>query len=249
MMQRKGTYTLCVMMVSSSVSMWGMAEVRTNNNRALSQGSGREILIRPAQIHSGSVSPIGASRVVTRRNSAPDSPRGSQDLRRSLAALILNQESPLNEARALPSPSGNSLQASYPDTPRSFDEKTSTSKTPDTPMTPAGYILPSVQEMVIDHQLKQQSLEGGSVIERIRVFPRAMFSSNPGDHVDQDYGTIYLKVNAAAKTCVLLNVELNENLSISYDLKKAIKEDLMLHAVNLAGERQKELREQGIENI
>lgn len=245
MIRRNIKHTLCVIMVGSSVSIWGMDGVTII--RANSQESGHEVLIRPPGVNSGTASPVPLSRGLRRRNSAPDA-GGSHDLRRALAALILNQDSSFNERQALASPSANSLHTHCPDSPRSSDEKNSIPmpKTPETPATPVGYILSSIEKAVIEVQLENEDSDDGCIFERIRCFPQEVFSRH--SHAEaQDYGTIYLKVDPITKQCSLGKIELNEHLIAPNQLKASIKQDLELRATALAGERQRELKQEGVE--
>jgi hypothetical protein len=234
------------------MNVWGMQESRRTKARINSQDQGggfdRSAFIRPPV--SGTSSPIVGSPLKPRRNSAPDASAGSHDLRKALAVLALNQDNSNNDQLPLPSPSGSSLHNFCPDTPRSSDEKNSHTqcKTPETPITPAGYILSSVEQAVIDCPLRKQSLEDGSVVERIRVFPREMFSGDKNEDV-QDYGTITLKVDPTTNTCIVYHIGLNEALGMSEERRSSIKRDLELRGADLAAERQKELREENEENI
>ena len=234
------------------MNVWGMQESRRTKARINSQDQGggfdRSAFIRPPV--SGTSSPIVGSPLKPRRNSAPDASAGSHDLRKALAVLALNQDNSNNDQLPLPSPSGSSLHNFCPDTPRSSDEKNSHTqcKTPETPVTPAGYILSSVEQAVIDCPLRKQSLEDGSVVERIRVFPREMFSGDKNEDV-QDYGTITLKVDPTTNTCFFDHIELNQALEVSNERKLSIEQDLKVRGLALAAERQKELREENEENI
>lgn len=234
MMQRTIKHTLCAIIVSSSMNVWGM----DGGKKIGAAGS----VIRPIDISGASSSAPGSPPRMNRRGSAHDA---SHDLRKALAILTLRQDSLNNDQQALPSPSGNSLHNFGPDTPKSSDEKTSgsTPKTPETPVTPLGYILSSVGSIVIDHHLKEQILEDGSVMQRVRVFPREIFSRNSGEVEPTDYGTIVLKLNPTARTCILDHVEVNPKINVSADLKTSITQDLELRAIALAAERQKELLE------
>jgi hypothetical protein len=242
MIRRKINYTLCVIMVGSSVSMWameGLTIVGTNSQE------GHAVRIHTTGISSGTGSPVVLSKgLLRRRNSAPDAVGGSYDLRKTLAALILQQDSVFNERQAAASPSG-SVRAHCPGSPSSSDEQNPIlmAKTPETPATPVGYILSSVEKTVIEVGLKKEYSNDGCVIERTRCFLQETFSRSSTNEA-QDYGTIHLRIDLNAKKCSLDNIELNKNLIASDALKASITRDLELRATTLAAERQKELEEE-----
>lgn len=233
-------HVMCVILASSSISMWGMEEA-PRTYRSNSQGFRFASINRAIEINSEGASPVSGCKSIKRRNSAPDSPR-SLDLRKTLAALILNPENSSNERVTIPSPSGNAIPG-YSYTPRSSDGNSPNSgpKTPNTPGTPVTptYTLPGVKKIVVESALPTRPVAAGVVMERVRAFPRDTFNSNWQGDV-WEYGTMHLKVDRNTKTCVLEHVELHP--SIESDLHDSMLKDLQARGNILAAERQKEMQ-------